>query len=61
MRSQRVPVVLMCQQVVHRAQHMRQQRTTRAQAVAVNMAHIATGGVEKSVHLALGVMEAPRT
>ncbi|MCY1229066.1 hypothetical protein D9M72_414170 [compost metagenome] len=56
-----VPAVVHGHQLFHRRDDVRHEHARRAQAVAVDAAHIATDHVEHPVHLALRVMEAPRT
>jgi hypothetical protein len=46
-------------QLVYAAQHVRQQRAARAQAVARHVAHVTADRVHEAMHLALRVMKAP--
>ncbi len=46
-------------QLVYAAQHVRQQRAARAEAVARHVAHVAADRVHEAMHLALRVVEAP--
>ena len=52
------PGALRARQVLHGRQYVRQQGSSRPEAVGANVTHIAAKHVEEAVHMRLGMMEA---